>query len=104
MKHAQRETALRARDLVVIQLHRVDGAAAELVVLRVWPEDRTQQNARLRSFRMSFGVVGATVEIVLGNNTGFKRAGRNTAGSKAAGMDFHLFSSSVSPHMPLLTS
>ncbi len=45
MKPAQREAALGARDLIVIKLHRVDGAAAELVVLRVPPEDRAQQNA-----------------------------------------------------------
>ena len=52
VKHAQRETALRARDLVVIQLHRIDGAAAELVVARIGPEDRTQQNAGLGTFGM----------------------------------------------------
>ena len=39
MKHAQRKTALRTRDLVVIKLHRVDGAAAEFVILRVRAED-----------------------------------------------------------------
>jgi hypothetical protein len=33
MKHAQRKAALNARDLIVIELHRIDGAAAELVGL-----------------------------------------------------------------------
>jgi hypothetical protein len=47
MKHAQREAALRPRNLMVIKLHRVDGAAAELVVLRVRSENRAQQNAGL---------------------------------------------------------
>ena len=45
MEHAQREAALGARDLIVIKLHRIDGAAAEFVVLRVRSEDRTQKNA-----------------------------------------------------------
>jgi hypothetical protein len=36
-----------ARDRMVIKLHRVDGAAAEFFVLRVWFEDRAQQNAGL---------------------------------------------------------
>ncbi len=45
MKHAQREAALGARDLIVIKLHRIDGAAAEFVVLRVRAEDGAQQNA-----------------------------------------------------------
>jgi hypothetical protein len=47
MEHAQRETALRARHLIVIEFHRVDGAAAELIVLCVWSEDRAEQNAGL---------------------------------------------------------
>ena len=38
MKHAQGEAALLAGDLVVIQLHRIDGAATEFVVLRVGTE------------------------------------------------------------------
>ena len=54
MEHAQREAALRARDLVVIELHRIDGAAAEFVVLRVRAEDRTQQNAGAGSLGMCF--------------------------------------------------
>ena len=43
MEHAQRKAALLARDLVVIQLHGIDGAAAEFVILRIRSEDRTQQ-------------------------------------------------------------
>src|SRR5947209_1170843 len=39
MKHPQRETALGARDLVVIELHWVDGAAAEFVILRIGTKD-----------------------------------------------------------------
>ncbi len=46
------KAALRARHLVVIELHGIDGAAAEFVIARVRPEDRTQQHARLRAFRM----------------------------------------------------
>ena len=43
---AQREGALRLGHLVVIQLHRIDGAAAEFIVLRVGTEDRRQQDPR----------------------------------------------------------
>jgi len=39
VKHSQGEAALCAGDLIVIKLHRIDGAAAELVILRIWPED-----------------------------------------------------------------
>src|SRR5579863_1267392 len=53
MEHAQRKTALRAGHLIVIQLHRIDGTAAELVVLRVRPEDGTQQHARTASLWMN---------------------------------------------------
>jgi hypothetical protein len=83
MEHAQRKAALRACDLIVIKLHRIDGAAAELVVSRVRAENRTQQDAGLRSFGMSFNVAGTC---------------------DARDMDFHFLSSSVSPHMPLLSS
>ena len=54
MKHAQRKAALRARDLVVVQLHGIDGPAAKFVVLRVRPEYRTQQNAGATSLGMCF--------------------------------------------------
>jgi hypothetical protein len=81
MEHPQRKAALRACDLIVIELHRIDGAAAELVVSRVWAEDRTQQDAGLLSLGMSLNVAGT---------------------GDARGMDFHFLSSSVSPHMPLL--
>jgi len=41
-----REKLLGARvSLIVIELHRIDGAAAKFVVLGVRPEDRTQKNA-----------------------------------------------------------
>ncbi len=52
MEHAQRKAALLARDLVVIQLHGIDGTAAEFVVARIWPEHRTQQHTRARPLRM----------------------------------------------------
>ena len=52
VEHAQREAALRARDLVVIQLHGIDGAAAEFVVLRVGAEDRAQKHAGLLALGM----------------------------------------------------
>src|ERR1039457_3348622 len=39
VKHAQRERALDACDLVVVELHRVDGAATVFVVLCVRAED-----------------------------------------------------------------
>ena len=58
MEHSQGKAALSSRDLVVIKLHRVDGAAAELVVLRVRAEDRTQQNAGLSSLWMLFNRAG----------------------------------------------
>jgi hypothetical protein len=83
MEHPEGEAALRAGDLIVIKLHRVNGATAELVVSGVRAEDRTQQNAGLRSLAMSFNVAGIC---------------------DARGVDFHLLSSSVSPHMPLLSS
>ncbi len=83
MEHAQRKAALRACDLIVIELHRIDGAAAELIVSRVRAEDRTQQDAGVCSLGMSFNGAG-TCDI--------------------RGLDFHFFSSSVSPHMPLLSS
>ncbi len=54
MKHAQREAALRAGDLIVVELHGIDGAAAKFVVLRVRPEDRTQQDASATSLWVNF--------------------------------------------------
>ena len=50
-------SSLGARDLIVIKLHRIDGAAAKFVVLRVWTENRTQQDAGLRAFRMGGRIV-----------------------------------------------
>lgn len=89
MKHAQRETALRPRYLIVIKLHRIDGAASELIVLGVGSEDRAQQNARLDSF----GVFCGTARITL-----------KMADSNVARMRFQFFPSSISPHMPLYQS
>jgi hypothetical protein len=57
MEHAQREAALRAGDLVVIELHGIDGPAAEFVVLRIGPEDRTQQDASATSLWVSFHMI-----------------------------------------------
>src|ERR1700690_574242 len=45
VEHANRELALLARDLVVIQLHGIDGAAAEIVSLGVGAKNAAQQNA-----------------------------------------------------------
>ncbi len=49
------KAALRARHLVVIELHRIDGAAAEFVVLRVRPKDGGQQDARALALGMGSG-------------------------------------------------
>jgi len=87
MEHTQRKTALGTRDLIVIKLHRVDGAAAELVILRVRSEDRTQQDAGLRSLGMPCEAGGITLM---------------RSAFKTAGMSLQFFSSSVSPHMPLV--
>jgi hypothetical protein len=38
VKHAQREAILLARNLVVVELHRIDGTAAKFIVLRVGPK------------------------------------------------------------------
>ena len=45
VKHAQREWALRPGHLVVIKLHRIDGAATEFIVLRVRAKHGGKQNA-----------------------------------------------------------
>ena len=45
VEHPQGERTLRARDLVVIQLHRVHHPRAELVVLRVGAEHAAEQHA-----------------------------------------------------------
>src|ERR1035441_1404730 len=49
---AQGERTLAARYLVVVQLHRVDGAAAVGIVLRVRAEGGGEQDPGLSSFRM----------------------------------------------------
>ena len=52
MEHPQRERALRARHLIMVELHRVHSPAAVFVVLAVGPEDARQQNSCVRSGRM----------------------------------------------------
>src|SRR5579864_9314355 len=59
MKHTQRETALGARDLIVIELHGIDGAAAKFVVLGVRPEDGGEQDAGLSLLGVNFHIHGA---------------------------------------------
>ena len=59
MKHPQGKAALGARDLIVIELHGVDGAAAELVILRVGTEYRRQQDARALPFGMGGELVSS---------------------------------------------
>ena len=49
VKHPQGERALLARHLVVVQLHGVDTAAAELVVLRVGSKHGRKQDAGARA-------------------------------------------------------
>jgi hypothetical protein len=63
MKHAEGKAALRPRDLIVIKLHRIDGTAAELVILRIRSKDRTQQNARLGSSGMLFETTGMNLRM-----------------------------------------
>jgi hypothetical protein len=46
VKAAEREGTLGLGHLVVIQLHRIDGAATELIVLRVRTEDRLNRTGR----------------------------------------------------------
>ena len=53
VEHPQREWPLFARHLIVVQLHRVDLAAAEFVVLRVGAEDGTEEDAGLGTLRVS---------------------------------------------------
>jgi hypothetical protein len=52
VEHAQGERPLLARDLVVIELHRIDAAAAVLIVLREGFEYRGEKNAGARSLRV----------------------------------------------------
>ena len=44
-----RKTPLRARHLVVVKLHRIDAAAAELIILRVGSKNGSQKNAGRRA-------------------------------------------------------
>ncbi len=52
IERAKREGMLDPRHLVVVQLHRVDHAAAVLIVLSVGAEDAEQQHSRLRAERV----------------------------------------------------
>ena len=101
MKHAERKAALRTRDLIVIKLHGIDGAAAKVIILSVRSEDRTQQDAGLGSLGMSCetGGVSAGMSVGLRIVVNIMKAGFDTAR-----MRFQFFSSSVSPHVPLLQS
>ena len=58
VEHAQGERALRARDLVVVQLHRVDASAAERIVLGVGPKDTGQQHPCLVAQGMRWAIGG----------------------------------------------
>ena len=59
MKHAERKAALRPRDLIVIELHRIDGAAAELVILRVRAKYGGQQDARALALGMGWELISS---------------------------------------------
>ena len=63
MEHAQRKGALGSRHLVVVKLHRIYGAAAEGIILRIGAEDGTQQNASLSSFGMRGKVIRTWLRI-----------------------------------------
>ena len=52
VEHAQRVRSLFAGDLVMVQLHRIDAAATELVILRIWTEDTGEQNTSLAALGM----------------------------------------------------
>ena len=52
VEHAQRVRTLFAGDLVMVQLHRIDAAATELVILRIWTEDTGEQNTSLTALGM----------------------------------------------------
>lgn len=56
MEHPQRETALGARDLIVIELHRIDRSAPEFIILSVRSKNGTEKNASVTSFGMDFHV------------------------------------------------
>jgi hypothetical protein len=49
VEHAQGEDVLHPRDLVVVELHGIDGAAAVLVVARVGAEHAREQDLRARA-------------------------------------------------------
>ncbi len=53
VEHPKRERALFAGHLVLVPLHRVDGPAAELVVLGVRPEYRREEDSGVNALGMS---------------------------------------------------
>ncbi len=67
VKHAQGERPLLAGHLIVVQLHGVDLAAAELVVLSVRAENRREENARSRTFGMLLHFKSLSAEKVIWN-------------------------------------
>ena len=66
VKHPQRKRPLTPRDLVVVKLHRVDGAAAIFVILGIRPEDAGEQNSGPGNFGP--GCVGTAVSRQLINH------------------------------------
>ena len=54
VKHPRRKAALRSRNLIVEQLHRIDGPASEFVILRVGAKDRAEQHARRNTLSGNF--------------------------------------------------
>ncbi len=55
---AQRKRALRPGHLVVVKLHRVDGAAAEIIVLGVRTKDGAEQYTSAGPFRVGINLLG----------------------------------------------
>src|ERR1019366_4196660 len=53
VKPTHGEGSLRAGYLIVVELHRIDGAAAEFIVLRVWAEHGREKHAGLDTLGMS---------------------------------------------------
>ena len=78
MKHAQRERSLLARYLVVVQLHGIDGAAAELVVLRIRTEYGAEQYARIFALGVDFHSLNSPVGAAINKCTRRRTAGAVT--------------------------
>ena len=62
METAQRERALPARDLIMIELHRIDGAASVSVILRIRAEDGGKEDSGLASFWMRLNHDGKEID------------------------------------------